>query len=86
MINPREILTNLFVFFNPKFNYNEINLQTKKLIFIKKEKNNNENINNYIPCLFIPEFESSSKFLIFFMEMQMIFLLLNYFVNIFQKN
>ena len=66
MINPREILTNLFVFFNPKFNYNEINLQTKKLIFIKKEKNNNENINNYIPCLFIPEFESSSKFLIFF--------------------
>ena len=55
----------MFVFNNPKFNYSEINLQTKKLIFIEKI-NNNENINNYIPCLFIPEFKNSSKFLIFF--------------------
>ena len=65
MISIKEFLTNIFVFCNPKFKYDEINLQSKKLIFIDKGINEN-NTNNYIPCLFIPEYQNSSKFLIFF--------------------
>ena len=55
----------MFVFCNPTFKYDEINLQSKNIIFIDKEKNK-ESASNYIPCLFIPEHEKSSKFLIYF--------------------
>ena len=65
MTNVKEFLTNMFVFCNPTFKYDEINLQSKNIIFIDKG-HNKEDKNNYIPCLFIPEHEKSSKFLIFF--------------------
>ena len=61
----REFLTNMFVFWNPAFNYKEMNLLSKNLIFIDKGKNKND-ISNYIPCLFLPEYDHSSKFLIYF--------------------
>jgi esterase/lipase len=61
----RDFLTNMFVFCNPVFNYKEINLLSKNLIFIDKGKNKND-ISNYIPCLFLPEYDHSSKFLIYF--------------------
>jgi len=65
MMNIRQYVTNMFVFYNPSFNYNNINFQSKNLIFIDKGKNKDD-ITNYIPCLFIQEYEQSSKFLIYF--------------------
>ena len=65
MITIRDFVTNMFVFCNPTFKYREINLLSKNLIFIDKGKNKND-ISNYIPCLFLPEYEHSSKFLIYF--------------------
>ena len=65
MMKVQGYLTNIFVFCNPSFNYNNINFQTKNIIFIDKGKNKND-VANYIPCLFIQEYEQSSKFLIFF--------------------
>ena len=65
MINIRQYITNMFVFYNPHFYYNKINFQSKNLIFIDKGKNKDD-IANYIPCLFIQDYEQSSKFLIYF--------------------
>lgn len=65
MTNVREVLTNMFVFCNPYFDYNKINLKTKNIIYVPKG-DNKEDLKNYIPCLFIPEYEQSSKFLIYF--------------------
>ena len=65
MMSIRQYVTNMFVFYNPSFNYNQINFQSKNLIFIDKGNNKND-IANYIPCLFIQEYEQSSKFLIYF--------------------
>ena len=65
MMSLKECITNMFVFCNPTFKYDEINLQSKNIIFIDKEKNK-ESASNYIPCLFIKEHEKSSKFLIYF--------------------
>lgn len=61
----QQLLTNIFVFSNPNFNYNKINFKFQNLIFINKREKN-DIIENYIPCLFIQEYEQSSKFLIFF--------------------
>ena len=61
----RERITNMFVFNNPSFEYDKINLLSKNIIFIDRG-GNVDDIKNYIPCLFIPEFENTSKFLIFF--------------------
>ena len=58
-------LTKHFVFKNPTFNYKDTSFDTKTIIFINKEKDINK-IENYIPCLFIQEYEQSSNFLIFF--------------------
>lgn len=58
-------LTKHFVFKNPTFNYKNINFNIKTIIFINKEKNIKK-IENYIPCLFIQEYDQSSNFLIFF--------------------
>ena len=67
MINIRTYFTNNFVFNNPDFDYKDTNLDSKSIIFIKKNKNIvNDDNENYIPCLFIQEKDQSSKFLIFF--------------------
>lgn len=59
----QKYFTDNFVFKNPEFDLKHINLNTKRIIFINKEK---ENKNKFIPCLFIQEYEQRSKFLIFF--------------------
>lgn len=59
-------ITNTFVFNNPPFDYKNTDLNSKSIIFIKKNEGIDNNIENYIPCLFIQEAEQSSKFLIFF--------------------
>ena len=56
-----EFLTNIFVFCNPTIKYDEINLQSKNIIFIDKGKIK-EDKSNYIPCLFIPEHEKVQNF------------------------
>jgi len=64
MDNIRAWFTNNFVFNNPIFNYKDFDINSKSIIFINKGKKNN--IENYIPCLFIQEVNQSSKFIIFF--------------------
>jgi len=59
----QKYFTDNYVFKNPEFDFKHINLNTKRIIFINKEKENN---NKFIPCLFIQEYEQRSKFLIFF--------------------
>lgn len=84
MINIRQYITNMFVFYNPHFYYNKINFQSKNLIFIDKGKNKDD-IANYIPCLFIQDYEQSSKFLIYFHGNSDDIFLQNYFVNTYVK-
>jgi esterase/lipase len=60
----RKWFTNNFVFNNPTFDYKDTNISSKSIIFIKKGKNTATE--SYIPCLFIQEYEQSSKFIIFF--------------------
>ena len=55
--------TDNFVFLNPDFDVQKIDINTKRVIFINKGNSNEE---KYIPCLFIQEYEQRSKFLIFF--------------------
>jgi esterase/lipase len=62
----RTAITNNFVFNNPEFDYKKTNINSKSIIYIKKNKEIDNKIENYIPCLFIQEREQSSKFLIFF--------------------
>lgn len=62
----RTAITNNFVFNNPEFDYKKTNINSKSIIYIKKNKEIDNMIENYIPCLFIQEREQSSKFLIFF--------------------
>ena len=57
--------TDRYVFKNPEFDYRNNNINTKRIIFVEKKKNNNY-IKKYIPCLFIQEYNQCSKFLIFF--------------------
>lgn len=59
-------VTNHFVFRNPTFDYKSIDLDSKSIIFINKDNQNSNKIENYIPCLFIQEYEQSSNFIIFF--------------------
>ena len=61
----RKYLTNNFVFNNPYFDYKNTDINSKSIIYIPKGDDNCD-IRNYIPCLFIQEYEQSSKFLIFF--------------------
>jgi esterase/lipase len=62
----RTAITNNFVFNNPEFDYKNTDINSKSIIFIKKDEGIDNRIENYIPCLFIQEREQSSKFLIFF--------------------
>ena len=55
--------TNNFVFLNLDFDFQNIDINTKRVIFINKGNINEE---KYIPCMFIQEYEQRSKFLIFF--------------------
>jgi esterase/lipase len=59
-------VTNHFVFRNPTFDYKSTDLDSKSIIFINKDNQNSNKIENYIPCLFIQEYEQSSNFIIFF--------------------
>lgn len=59
-------VTNHFVFKNPTFDYKSTDLDSKSIIFINKDNQNSNKIENYIPCLFIQEYEQSSNFIIFF--------------------
>ena len=61
----RNFITNKFVFCNSPFDYDKINILSKNIIFIERGQNKDD-IKNYIPCLFIPAYEETSKFLIFF--------------------
>ena len=61
----RECIKNMFAFKNPSFEYDNINLLSKNIIYLDRG-GDADDIKNYIPCLFIPEFENTSKFLIFF--------------------
>ena len=55
--------TDNFVFLNPDFDVQKIDINTKRVIFINKGNANEE---KYIPCMLIQEYEQRSKFLIFF--------------------
>ena len=68
----RECITNILVFDNTLFEYDKINLLSKNIIFIDKGGNPGH-IKNYISCLFIPEFENSSKFLMFWIVLPIFF-------------
>lgn len=57
-------ISNLFIFCSPKFDYKTIYERKNKLIFIEKESNN-QNPDNFIPCMLYRSYESSN-FLIFF--------------------
>ena len=59
-------VTENFVFRNPTFDYKSTVLDSKSIIFINKDNQNSNKIENYIPCLFIQEYEQSSNFIIFF--------------------
>ena len=78
----RECIKNMFAFKNPSFEYDKINLLSKNIIYIDRG-GDADDIKNYIPCLFIPELQN---FWYSFMEIEMIFSVQNYFVNIFPKN
>lgn len=53
-----------FIFCKPKFDYKNIYEKKNKLIFIEKDKNN-QNPENFIPCMFYRNLDSSN-FLIYF--------------------
>lgn len=57
-------ITDLFVFWSPNFDYKQIFDRKDRLIFIEKEPNNKKT-NNYIPCMFYRN-RDSSNFLICF--------------------
>ena len=57
-------ITDIFVFWSPKFDYKQIYDRKDRLIFIEKEPNN-QNPNNYIPCMFYKN-PNSTNFLICF--------------------
>ena len=59
-------VTNHFVFRKPTFDYKSTDLDSKSIIFINKDNQNSNKIENYIPCLFIQEYEQSLNFIIFF--------------------
>ena len=53
------------IFSPPKFDFSKINSYNKELIYIKKPKRDGKK-EEYIPCLFIMEFNLSPNFLIYF--------------------
>ena len=57
-------ITDIFIFCSPTFDYKQIYERKDRLIFIEKEPNNQEP-NNYIPCMFYRN-SNSSNFLICF--------------------
>lgn len=57
-------ITDFFVFYKPKFEFNQIYTKKDKLIFIPKDNKNNCK-ENYIPCIFFRN-PNSSNFLIVF--------------------
>ena len=57
-------ITDIFVFWSPKFDYKQIYDRKDRLIFIEKEPNN-QKPNNYIPCMFYRN-PNSTNFLICF--------------------
>ena len=59
----QKYFTDNFVFKNPDFNFKNININTKRVIFINKGDKHDE---KFIPCLFIQEYEQRSKMLIYF--------------------
>lgn len=58
------ISSNIF-FSPPKFDFSKVNSYSKELIYIKKPING-EKREEYIPCLFIMEYDLSPNFLIYF--------------------
>ena len=52
-------------FSSPKFDFSKANSYKKEIIYIKKPKREGTN-EEYIPCLFIMEYDLSPNFLIYF--------------------
>lgn len=61
----QKYFTDNFVFCNPQFDLKNIDINSKRIIFINKGKDDNDN-EKFIPCFFIQEYEKRSKFLIYF--------------------
>ena len=56
----KKYVTETFVLNSPTFQFSNIDKFKNEIIYIKKDKE------NYIPCLFIQEFNQCNKFLIIF--------------------
>ncbi len=57
-------ISDTLIYSPPNFDYSKINSYKKQIIYIPKSNQNNEE--NYIPCLFVIEYNYSANFLIYF--------------------